>query len=82
MSALFESYLAGQVACAMEFAPMFWPTINSYAPRRRLLGAGQADLGRRQPHRELSRDRGERQVDASGDALPGADANPYLARLR
>ena len=30
MSTLFESYLAGQVACLMEFAPMFWPTINSY----------------------------------------------------
>ena len=30
MSKLFESYLAGQVACLMEFAPMFWPTINSY----------------------------------------------------
>ncbi|MEQ1807342.1 MAG: glutamine synthetase family protein, partial [Burkholderiaceae bacterium] len=30
MSPLFESYLAGQVACLMEFAPMFWPTINSY----------------------------------------------------
>jgi hypothetical protein len=30
MSPLFESYVAGQVACLMEFAPMFWPTINSY----------------------------------------------------
>jgi glutamine synthetase len=30
MSKLFESYLAGQVACMMEFAPMIWPTINSY----------------------------------------------------
>jgi len=30
MSKLFESYLAGQVAHLMEFAPMFWPTINSY----------------------------------------------------
>ena len=30
MSKMFESYLAGQVACLMEFAPMFWPTINSY----------------------------------------------------
>ncbi|MBT9504874.1 MAG: glutamine synthetase, partial [Burkholderiaceae bacterium] len=30
MSQLFESYLAGQVQCLMEFAPMFWPTINSY----------------------------------------------------
>ena len=30
MSKLFESYLAGQVATLLEFAPMFWPTINSY----------------------------------------------------
>jgi glutamine synthetase len=30
MSSLFESYVAGQVQCLMEFAPMFWPTINSY----------------------------------------------------
>ena len=30
MSKLFESYLAGQVAFLMEFAPMFWPTVNSY----------------------------------------------------
>jgi glutamine synthetase len=30
MSKLFESYLAGQVACMMEFGPMIWPTINSY----------------------------------------------------
>ena len=30
MSALFESYLAGQVACLMEFGPLLWPTVNSY----------------------------------------------------
>ncbi|MEP6772508.1 MAG: glutamine synthetase family protein, partial [Polaromonas sp.] len=30
MSKLFESYVAGQVACMMEFGPMIWPTINSY----------------------------------------------------
>ena len=30
MSKLFESYLARQVACLMDFAPMLWPTINSY----------------------------------------------------
>src|SRR3954452_16354106 len=30
MSPLFESYLAGQVACMMDFGPMIWPTINSY----------------------------------------------------
>src|SRR6266851_4795481 len=29
MSKLFESYLAGQLACLLEMAPMFWPTINS-----------------------------------------------------
>ncbi|HQR78440.1 MAG TPA: glutamine synthetase, partial [Burkholderiaceae bacterium] len=30
MSKLFESFLAGQIAALMQFAPMFWPTINSY----------------------------------------------------
>ena len=30
MSKLFEGYLAGQLATLLEFAPMFWPTINSY----------------------------------------------------
>jgi glutamine synthetase len=30
MSPLFESYVAGQLAHLMQFAPMFWPTINSY----------------------------------------------------
>jgi len=32
MSRLFESYLAGQLACLLEFAPMYWPTVNSYKP--------------------------------------------------
>ena len=41
------------------------------AAGRRLLGAGQADLGHRQPHRELPRDRRLAQVDAARDALPG-----------
>ena len=41
------------------------------APRRRLLGAGQADLGHRQPHRELSRHRRQPEGDAARDALPG-----------
>ncbi|MEO5958088.1 MAG: glutamine synthetase, partial [Opitutaceae bacterium] len=30
MSRVFESYVAGQVACMMDFGPMIWPTINSY----------------------------------------------------
>ena len=41
------------------------------APGRRLLGAGQADVGPRQSHGEFPRDRGLAQVDAAGDALPG-----------
>ena len=57
MSKLFESFLAGQIAVLMEFAPMFWPTVNSY---KRLvdgfLGTGQTYVGSRQPDRELSRD--------------------------
>ena len=39
----------------MEFAPMFWPTINGY---KRLVDGfwapGQADLGRGQPARRAS----------------------------
>src|ERR1700676_5751840 len=30
MSRLFESYLAGQLATLLEFAPMVCPTVNSY----------------------------------------------------
>ena len=30
MSKLFESYLAGQIDTLLAFAPMFWPTVNSY----------------------------------------------------
>ncbi len=41
------------------------------AAGRRLLGAGQADLGHRQSHRELSRDRGFAEVDPAGNALSG-----------
>ena len=71
MSPLFESYLAGQVACLMEFAPMFWPTINSYkrlvdgfwAPVKPTWGMDNRTASfrvhRRQP-----------EGDAAGDALP------------
>ena len=38
MSKLFESYLAGQVACLMEFAPMFWPTRVEIAIDRPMAG--------------------------------------------
>ena len=58
MSKLFESYLAGQVACAARVrADVLADDQQLQAAGRRLLGAGQADVGRRQPHRELPRDR-------------------------
>ncbi len=71
MSRMFESYVAGQVAGLMEFAPMYWPTINSY---KRLVDGFWAPVkptwGARQPHRELSRHRRIAQIDAPRDALP------------
>ena len=42
------------------------------APGRRLLGAGEADVGHRQSHGELSRDRRLAEVDAARDALSRA----------
>ena len=57
MSKLFESYLAGQLAVpAGVRADVLADGQQLQAAGRRLLGAGQADLGRRQPHRELPRD--------------------------
>ena len=47
----------GRSRCLMELAAVVLAHRQQLqAPGRRLLGAGQADLGRRQPHRELSRD--------------------------
>ena len=46
------------------------------AAGRRLLGAGQAHVGRRQPDGELSRDLGLAQVDAARNALPGRRHEP------
>ena len=80
MSALFESYLAGQVACAMEFAPMFWPTINSY---KRLVDGFWAPV---KPTWGVdNRTASFRVIAASAKSTrletrcPGADANPFLA---
>ena len=71
MSKLFESYLAGQVAALMEFAPMFWPTINSY---KRLVDGFWAPVkptwgvdNRTASFRVIA---GLAQVDAPRDALP------------
>ncbi|HMC16723.1 MAG TPA: glutamine synthetase family protein [Albitalea sp.] len=80
MSALFESYLAGQVACLMEFAPMFWPTINSY---KRLVDGFWAPVkptwgidNRTASFRVIA---GSPKATRLETRCPGADINPYLA---
>jgi glutamine synthetase len=80
MSSVFESYLAGQVACLMEFAPMFWPTINSY---KRLVDGFWAPV---KPTWGVDNRTASFRVIAGGakstrleTRCPGADINPYLA---
>ena len=80
MSKLFESYLAGQIACLMEFAPLFWPTINSY---KRLVDGFWAPV---KPTWGLDNRTASFRVIAGNPKstrletrCPGADANPYLA---
>jgi glutamine synthetase len=80
MSKLFESFLAGQVAGLMEFAPMFWPTINSY---KRLVDGFWAPV---KPTWGLDNRTASFRVIAGAPKstrletrCPGADVNPYLA---
>jgi glutamine synthetase len=80
MSALFESYVAGQVACLMEFAPMFWPTINSY---KRLVDGFWAPVkptwgidNRTASFRVLN---GSPKATRLETRCPGSDVNPYVA---
>jgi glutamine synthetase len=80
MSKLFESYVAGQVACLMEFAPMFWPTINSY---KRLVDGFWAPVkptwgidNRTASFRVLT---GGAKSTRLETRCPGADINAYLA---
>ncbi|HJV59672.1 MAG TPA: glutamine synthetase family protein [Albitalea sp.] len=80
MSRVFESYLAGQLACLMEFAPMFWPTINSY---KRLVDGFWAPV---KPTWGLDNRTASFRVIVAGakstrleTRCPGADINPYLA---
>jgi glutamine synthetase len=80
MSKLFESWLAGQVHCLMEFAPMFWPTINSY---KRLVDGFWAPVkptwgidNRTASFRVLA---GSPKSTRLETRCPGADVNPYLA---
>ena len=80
MSKLFESYLAGQVACMMEFAPMLWPTINSY---KRLVDGFWAPVkptwgmdNRTASFRVIATSAKSTRLETR---CPGADVNPYLA---
>ncbi|MDP1533552.1 MAG: glutamine synthetase family protein, partial [Rubrivivax sp.] len=80
MSPLFESYLAGQVACLMEFAPLFWPTVNSY---KRLVDGFWAPVkpswgvdNRTASFRVIA---GSPKATRLETRCPGADVNPYLA---
>lgn len=80
MSTLFESYLAGQLACMMEFGPMIWPTINSY---KRLVDGYWAPVkptwgmdNRTASFRVIS---GSPKATRLETRCPGADVNPYLA---
>ncbi|MGE5339781.1 MAG: glutamine synthetase family protein [Gemmatimonadota bacterium] len=80
MSKLFESYLAGQIAVAMEFAPMFWPTINSY---KRLVDGFWAPVkptwgidNRTASFRVIP---GSPKSTRLETRCPGSDINPYLA---
>jgi glutamine synthetase len=80
MSKLFESYLAGQVAALMEFAPMFWPTINSY---KRLVDGFWAPVkptwgvdNRTASFRVIP---GSARSTRLETRCPGSDVNPYLA---
>jgi len=80
MSVLFEQYLAGQLATLLEFAPMFWPTVNSY---KRLVDGFWAPV---KPTWGLdNRTASFRAIPGSPKSTrletrcPGADVNPYLA---
>jgi glutamine synthetase len=80
MSKMFESFLAGQIAVLMEFAPMFWPTVNSY---KRLVDGFWAPV---KPTWAIdNRTASFRVIPGSAKSTrletrcPGSDINPYLA---
>jgi len=79
MSKVFQSYLAGQVDTLMAFAPMFWPTINSY---KRLVDGFWAPVkptwgvdNRTASFRVIP---GSPKSTRLETRCPGADVNPYL----
>jgi glutamine synthetase len=80
MSRVFESYLAGQIACMLEFGPLIWPTVNSY---KRLVDGYWAPVkptwgvdNRTASFRVLA---GSPKSTRLETRCPGSDVNPYLA---
>src|SRR6185503_9399925 len=80
MSRLSESYVAGQVACMMDFGPMIWPTINSY---KRLVDGFWAPVkptwaidNRTASFRVIA---GSPKSTRLETRCPGSDVNPFLA---
>lgn len=80
MSRLYESYLAGQLACLPEILPLFAPTVNSYkrlvdgywAPTKVTWGVDNRTVACRHIPGSAKSTRLETRV-------PGSDVNPYLA---
>jgi glutamine synthetase len=80
MSALFKSFLAGQLQCLPEILPFFAPTVNSYkrlvegywAPTRATWGVDN----RTTAFRVIPAGSKSTRVEVR---VPGADVNPYLA---
>ena len=80
MSPLFQSYVAGQVECLLEFGPLLWPTVNSY---KRLVDGFWAPV---KPTRGVdNRTVSFRVISGTPKSArletrcPGSDVNPYLA---
>jgi glutamine synthetase len=80
ISKIFEHFLAGQIAVGMEFAPLFWPTINSY---KRLVDGFWAPVkptwgvdNRTASFRVIP---GSAKSTRLETRCGGADINPYLA---
>lgn len=80
MSGVFESYVAGQIACLMEFAPLVWPTVNSY---KRLVDGFWAPVkptwavdNRTASFRVIP---GSPKSTRLETRCPGSDVNPFLA---
>jgi glutamine synthetase len=80
MSRVFEGYVAGQIACMIDFGPLIWPTVNSY---KRLVDGCWAPVkptwgvdNRTASFRVIP---GSAKSTRLETRCPGADVNPYLA---